>query len=241
MAGVGYKTWSAGDVLAAAEVNTYLMDQSVMVFDDSAARASAIAAPTEGMLSYLKDTNAVEYYDGSAWTGVSNPGDITAVTAGTALTGGGSSGDVTLDVNLVALATAVVGTALTADSGTLNVDLSAVGSAISIDATQVSRTITTSTATAYDVLTADANTTLRFTNGVAGTVTFGTGTAFSVGDAVDILMDGAGTVTVAASGVNVYGRGTAGNSYNIGQRYDAVSVICVAADDYRIIGNAEAV
>lgn len=119
MAGAGYKIWSAGDVLAAAEVNTYLMEQSVMVFADSAARTSAIGTPTEGMLSYLKDTNAVEYYDGSAWTGVSNPGDITAVTAGYGLSGGGSSGDVTITAGTtLTSSTATTYTLGTADAGT---------------------------------------------------------------------------------------------------------------------------
>jgi hypothetical protein len=43
------------------------MDQSVMVFDDSAARGSAIPSPIEGMVTYLKDTDAVEVYDGSGF------------------------------------------------------------------------------------------------------------------------------------------------------------------------------
>ena len=61
------KTFTAGEVLAAADVNTYLMDQSVMTFADSTARASAIGTATEGMLTYLADTNAYEYWDGTAY------------------------------------------------------------------------------------------------------------------------------------------------------------------------------
>jgi hypothetical protein len=61
------KTFTAGEVLAAADVNTFLMDQSVMTFADSDARGSAIGTATEGMLTYLEDTNAYEYWDGTAY------------------------------------------------------------------------------------------------------------------------------------------------------------------------------
>jgi len=36
-------------------------------FADSAARATAIPSPTEGMMSSLNDTDAVERYDGATW------------------------------------------------------------------------------------------------------------------------------------------------------------------------------
>ena len=112
MAGLGYKVFTAGEVLTAANVNGYLM-QGVLVFDNSAARNSAIGTPTEGMVAYLKDANQIDYYDGSSWANISNPGDITAVTAGTALTGGGSSGDVTLDFDFAAAPTLTSSTATT--------------------------------------------------------------------------------------------------------------------------------
>ncbi len=77
MAGAGYKLFNTGDVLTAAQVNTYLMEQSVMVFADAAARTTALSGVVaEGMLSYLKDTNAVEVYNGSAWVASDDPNAI---------------------------------------------------------------------------------------------------------------------------------------------------------------------
>jgi len=70
MAGAGRKTFVAGDVLTASDVNSYLMDQAVMRFSSSATRATALPSPSEGMMSYLDSTNAVEVYNGAAWTSV---------------------------------------------------------------------------------------------------------------------------------------------------------------------------
>lgn len=96
MAGAGYKLFNTGDVLTAAQVNTYLQEQVVMVFANSTARTTALSGVlAEGMVSYLKDTDAFEIYSGSAWVGYGS-GDITGVTAGTGLSGGGTSGSVTV-------------------------------------------------------------------------------------------------------------------------------------------------
>jgi hypothetical protein len=67
MPGLGRKTFIATEVLTAANVNGYLMDQTVMVFAGTAARSSSIATASEGMITYLSDTNTVQYYDGAAW------------------------------------------------------------------------------------------------------------------------------------------------------------------------------
>ena len=72
-AGLGFKTFTTGDVLTAGDTNGYLM-QGVWVFADAAARTAAVASPQEGNMSFLKDTNSTEFYDGSAWVAVGGAG-----------------------------------------------------------------------------------------------------------------------------------------------------------------------
>ena len=90
-AGLGFKTFTTGEVLTAADTNGYLM-QGVLVFASAAARDAAITSPQEGQCCYLKDTDAVLTYSGSAWVGfddsnaiqnsiVDAKGDIVAASA----------------------------------------------------------------------------------------------------------------------------------------------------------------
>ena len=100
MAGAGYKLFATGDVLTAAQVNTYLNEQTVMVFANAAARTSALTSVlAEGMVSYLQDTNAVEVYNGSAWVGVGNVGDITEVQAGVGISIASGTGPIPVITN----------------------------------------------------------------------------------------------------------------------------------------------
>jgi hypothetical protein len=62
------KVFTAGEVLAAADVNSFLMDQTVMSFAGTAARGSAIPTPVEGMYTHLEDSDALQFWNGSAWT-----------------------------------------------------------------------------------------------------------------------------------------------------------------------------
>jgi hypothetical protein len=61
------KVFTAGEVLAASDVNDFLMDQTVMTFAGTAARGSAIGTATEGMLTYLADSKTFEYWNGSSY------------------------------------------------------------------------------------------------------------------------------------------------------------------------------
>lgn len=82
MAGAGAKLFVAADVLTAAQVNTYLMDQAIMRFSTTAARDAAFGGagePTlaEGMFAYITADDKVYYYNGTAWEvyGITNDSD----------------------------------------------------------------------------------------------------------------------------------------------------------------------
>ena len=54
--GSGFKDFAAGDVLTAADVDGYLMRQTVMTFADASARDTALSGVLdEGMVAYLED------------------------------------------------------------------------------------------------------------------------------------------------------------------------------------------
>lgn len=97
-AGSGFKTFNTGDVLSASDVNGYLM-QGVWVFANSTARDAAVTSPQEGNTCYLKDTDVIQVYSGSAWvtkSGGSSPlttkGDLYTYSTTDARLGIGTNG-----------------------------------------------------------------------------------------------------------------------------------------------------
>lgn len=65
---MAYTTVVAGTTITAAWGNANVRDQTVTPFASSAARASAIVSPVEGMVSHLNDVNTLGVYSGSAWS-----------------------------------------------------------------------------------------------------------------------------------------------------------------------------
>ena len=76
-AGLGFKDFTTGEVLTAADVDGYLM-QGIWVFASAAARDAAVTSPQEGNACYLKDTDVIQVYTGSAWAAQSASNPISA-------------------------------------------------------------------------------------------------------------------------------------------------------------------
>jgi hypothetical protein len=105
MAGAGARLFPANSKLTSTQVNTFLMDQTIMRFATTAARDAAfggVGEPTlaEGMTAYIDADNSIYTYDGSNWVKMVSTSDrqsigLWAVTpssvAGTGVTVSGST------------------------------------------------------------------------------------------------------------------------------------------------------
>jgi hypothetical protein len=172
MPGLGRRVFTATEVLTAANVNGYLMDQSVMLFASSAVRATAIGTAAEGMVTYRSDFNILEVFDGTSYVGINE------------------------------------------------------------------RTITSMTASAMTATLNMANGLILASSTAAQTITVPD--VFEIGQAFEVIRDGAGTVSIAAgSGATSWaGAGTAGTAvtFKIDQQYNGAQVFKTAANSYRVIG-----
>ena len=90
MAYGGFYKWESGDTLDAADVMTYLMGQSVTIWDNITTRNADTEFTTsliEGNLCYVQNTDTLYYYDGAAWQAIASVSyvDSAAATARQAL------------------------------------------------------------------------------------------------------------------------------------------------------------
>lgn len=234
MAGAGYRLFNTGDVLTAAQVNTYLQQQVIMVFADSSARTTALSGVlAEGMFSYLTGTNAFQYYDGAAWADVSNPGDITNVTAGTGLSGGGSSGAVTLSID----------TATTADLTTAQTLTNKTLTSPTINDPKLNLSINANTSTTYTFVLADNGKLVTSNNASAQTLSIPTNAsvAYPVGTQINVAwITGAGQPTIQAvtSGTTtVLSTGATSTAPKLRVVNSVASCVKIATDTWLVTGD----
>lgn len=217
MAYQGRKVFVAGQVLTASDVNS-TVDQTVMVFDDAAARDLAIPTPTEGMVVYLKSDDSLSNFTGASYVSLGLP----ALTANRAVVTDGAGGLASSDVTDTEL------NFLDGVTSSIQAQFDNPTAALVTDAT-TTRTLTSS----------DAGKTVLFTSGSATTITVNASTDFAAGERVDIIQDGAGEITITASTATVAANGvtTTTGSFTMGTQFSAATLICVGTNSYRLIGN----
>ena len=146
MAGAGYKLFNTGDVLTAAQVNTYLQEQVVMRFATTTARDTALSGVlAEGMICYIDADNNLYKYTGSAWVNVDSGSTSPLTTKGDLYTY--STADARLGVG-------TNGQVLTADSTTatgLKWATASSGSTVKVNYANPSADFTSSSSTTVDI------------------------------------------------------------------------------------------
>jgi hypothetical protein len=217
MAGAGVKLFTAGSQLTATEVNTYLMDQVVAYFADSAARDAAFGGAGEPTLSsgrvcYLFSDNKLYVYDNANnWVEIGaqvEDGEITtAKIAALAVTAAKIASDAVttakiLDSNVTTakIADSAVTSAKIADGTIVNADVNASAAIVDTKLATISTAgkVSNSATTATDANTASAIVARDASgNFIAGKATLATADVNTVVETANIVASAAtGTINI---------------------------------------------
>ena len=221
-AGLGFKTFTVGEILTAGDTNGYLM-QGILVFATEAARNSAITSPQEGQFAFTKDTNSTWYYDGAAWVASGASGDVTGVTAGTGILVASPTGPVPT-VSIDTTVTADLTTAQTLTTKTLT-------------SPKINLTLNAQTGTTYTLVAADSGKLVTSSNASAIVITIPP-SVFAAGEQINVQSIGVGlTSFVAGAGVTITSTGASAVAPILRVRYSACTIICTASNVFTVIGD----
>jgi len=234
----GYKTFVAGAVLSAtSDVQVYLMDQVCTVWNDASARTSGHGTPAEGQLSYLKDTDSVEVYDGSSWVALPSLTSLFGTDgSGVDVTFySGTAGDTLLwdssEEKLVITGTDGQNALEVADGDVEITDQLTVSGGL-----VAPLAINAQTGTTYTFVLADAGKMVTSSNGSAQTLTVppNSSVAYATGTQIIVQAIGSGTATLAeGSGVTINSKDS---NKDIDGQYAAATLIKTATDAWSLIG-----
>ena len=203
MAGAGVKLFVQNTPLTAVDLNTYIQDQVVCVFENEAARTAAFGGAgepelSEGRFSYLKDTDKLYYYpQGGPWTEVGaqvEDGEITAAKL--------ASDSVTTvkilnsNVTTAKIADDAVTSAKIADGTIVNADINA---SAAIDLGKLADATIDEKSASYTLVLTDKNKFIKMSvTSTANTVTVPTNAsvAFPIGSQIHIIQYGSGKTQV---------------------------------------------
>ena len=193
MAGAGVKLFTAGSQLTATEVNTYLMDQVVAYFADSAARDAAFGGAGEpslsaGRLAYLFSDNKLYVYDNTNnWVEVGAQVEDNEIT---------TAKIAALAVTTAKIADSAVTSAKIADGTIVNADVSTTAA---IDLGKLADATIDEQVASYTLVLTDKNKFIKMSiTSTANTVTVPTNAsvAFPIGSQIHIIQYGSGKTQV---------------------------------------------
>ena len=232
MAGAGVRLFSAGSQLLASQINTYLMDQTVAYFADSAARDDAfggVGEPTlsPGRVCYLFSDNKLYLYgNDNQWNEIGAQLDDSEVT--------------TAKINNLAVTTAKlandsVTSAKIVDGTIVNADINA-SAAIELSKLAVA-TIDEKSAN-YTLVLTDATKFIKMSVATANIVTVPTNSsvAFPIGTQIHIIQYGAGKTQVTGAGVVIYS--TPGNFLRA--QYSSATLLKCDTNIWMLMGDLSA-
>ena len=232
MAGAGVRLFSAGSQLLASQINTYLMDQTVAYFADSAARDAAfggVGEPTlsPGRVCYLFSDNKLYLYgNDNQWNEIGAQLDDSEVT--------------TAKINNLAVTTAKIAddsvtSAKIVDGTIVNADINA-SAAIELSKLAVA-TIDEKSAN-YTLVLTDATKFIKMSVATANIVTVPTNSsvAFPIGTQIHIIQYGAGKTQVTGAGVVIYS--TPGNFLRA--QYSSATLLKCDTNIWMLMGDLSA-
>lgn len=262
MAGAGVKVFVSGEVLTAAQVNGYLMDQVIARFANAAARDAAFGGSgqptlTEGRFCYLDSTDEVQYFDGSDWQSAPQftigdgtvteaklaTGAVTADKIGTGAVTAAKIGSGAVTASKIASG-AVGSSQLASDSVTSDkiangtIVNSDVSSSAAVEVSKIADATIDTKTSSYTLALTDKNKIIEMNVGSANQLTVPTNAsvAFPVGSQITIVQYGSGkTQVVAAVPATTTIRSTPGTYLRA--QYSSAALIKRAADEWILMGD----